>query len=191
MDGVYVFTPVDLSVSLFVCEENISKSCGRNWTKFWGALGYVTRTKWFGFGEDPNPDPDLRFFEVILHHWEKEISQDIWKSYGRIQMKLGGWVGSVAGTSWLNFGSGPNPDPACSWDIKHKLISLAEVCSLPSALPVIHNLHQRFGQWGWVDFLNWQMTRTLEVRSIVERGWLDSGTSRYFDRLDRSLAVAV
>ena len=37
-------------------------------------------------------------------------------------------------TSRLNFSSGPNPDPAYQWDTKRKLISLAEVCSPPSAL---------------------------------------------------------
>ena len=29
------------------------------------------KTNWFNFGEDPNPNPDLRIFEVILHHREK------------------------------------------------------------------------------------------------------------------------
>ena len=39
-------------------------------TKFCGDLGYVTRTKQFDFGEDPNQDLDLRIFSVTFHHWE-------------------------------------------------------------------------------------------------------------------------
>ena len=52
------------------------------------------------------------------------------------QTKLGGWVGWVMRTSWLNFSSVPNRDPADQWDTKGKLISLVEVCAPPSALPV-------------------------------------------------------
>ena len=56
---------VGLVVCLFVFEQNISKSCGRIWTKFGGELGYVTRMKWLDFGEDLNPDLDLIIFEAI------------------------------------------------------------------------------------------------------------------------------
>ena len=59
-----MFSP--LSVCLFVCKQNISKSCGRIWTKFGEELGYVTPTKRLDFGEDP--DLDQRTFKVILHH---------------------------------------------------------------------------------------------------------------------------
>ena len=41
-------------------------------------------------------------------------------------------------TSRFDFGSGPNPDPTYLWDIKHKLLSLVEVCALPSAVLVNH-----------------------------------------------------
>ena len=44
------------------------------------------------------------------------------------------WFGDK--TSQLNFSSGPKTDPAYRWDTKRKLISLVEVCSLPSALLV-------------------------------------------------------
>ena len=39
-------------------------------------------------------------------------------------------------TIWLNFSSGKNPDLAYQWVTKRKLISLAELCALPSALLV-------------------------------------------------------
>ena len=39
-------------------------------------------------------------------------------------------------TSRFDFSSGPNPDPAYQWDTKRKVISLVEVCALPSALVV-------------------------------------------------------
>ena len=34
----------------------------------------------------------------------------------------------------LDFGSGPDPDPAYQWDTKCKLFSLAELCALPSVV---------------------------------------------------------
>ena len=41
-------------------------------------------------------------------------------------------------TSRLDFGSGPDPDPAFQWEKKkRKLFSLAEVCALPSAILVL------------------------------------------------------
>ena len=40
-------------------------------------------------------------------------------------------------TSQLNYTSGQIPDPADKWDTKGKLISLAEVRALPSALLVM------------------------------------------------------
>ena len=39
-------------------------------------------------------------------------------------------------TSRFDFGSGLNPDPANQWDTKCKLFSMAEVCTLPSAVLV-------------------------------------------------------
>ena len=53
---------VYLFVYLFLCEQDISKSCERIPTKFGGELGYMTRTKKIYFGEDPNRDPDPGIF---------------------------------------------------------------------------------------------------------------------------------
>ena len=49
---------VRLFVCLFVCEQDISKHCGRNHTEFGGQVGCVRRMNRFDFGEDPNPNPD-------------------------------------------------------------------------------------------------------------------------------------
>ena len=47
-----------LSVCSSVCEQDISKSCGRIWTKLCGQVVCVGRTNRFDSGEDPNPDLD-------------------------------------------------------------------------------------------------------------------------------------
>ena len=39
-------------------------------------------------------------------------------------------------TSWLDFCYVPNSDPAFQWDTEHKLFSLADVCTPPSAVLV-------------------------------------------------------
>ena len=39
-------------------------------------------------------------------------------------------------TNRLEFGEGPDQDPAYQWDTKCKLFSLVEVCALPSVVLV-------------------------------------------------------
>ena len=38
--------------------------------KLGAQVGWVTRKNLFNFGEDPDPDPDLIIFKLILHHCE-------------------------------------------------------------------------------------------------------------------------
>ena len=54
-----------LSVCLFVCEQDISKSYGRIGTKSSKQFGCVTKTNLFDFGEDPDSDPDRRIFSFF------------------------------------------------------------------------------------------------------------------------------
>ena len=45
---------------LFVCVQDISKSCGWIRTKLGGKFGCAARTNQLDFGEDTNPDLDTR-----------------------------------------------------------------------------------------------------------------------------------
>ena len=53
---------------MFVCKQDISKSCGQIPTKLDGQVGGVTRTNRLDFGK--YPDEDTIIFEMILHHYE-------------------------------------------------------------------------------------------------------------------------
>ena len=58
-----MFSLLSVCLCLFVCVQDISKSCGWIRTKSGGEVGCVTRTKWLDFGEDPNLDPIIFFLK--------------------------------------------------------------------------------------------------------------------------------
>ena len=84
-----------LSVCLSVCEQDISKSCGRIQTKLGGQVGCLTMMNQFNFGEDPDPDSRLFFyFSSDSSPSRGQAKNDIWHD---ISKKL--WTGSDK--TWL------------------------------------------------------------------------------------------
>uniref|UniRef100_A0A8C4N8E9 Mediator of RNA polymerase II transcription subunit 11 n=1 Tax=Eptatretus burgeri TaxID=7764 RepID=A0A8C4N8E9_EPTBU len=68
------------------------------------------------------------------------ISQNVMDGCGRnLVDELGRKVNR---TSQLDFGVGPDADPAYKWDTKRKLLSLLEVCALPSANERLRSLEE-------------------------------------------------
>ena len=82
-------------VCLAVCEQDISKSQGRIWTKLEGQVGFVTRINWFDFGE--HLDQDMRILKVILHNWDikpKTTFQNVMNSWSCSILSIGPAVAS-------------------------------------------------------------------------------------------------
>ena len=84
VDGGCFHRCLSICLFLFVCEQNISKSCGWIRMEFGREFGYVTKAKWLDFREDPNPYLDPRIFKVIFHHWEIQPKM----AYSRISQKV-------------------------------------------------------------------------------------------------------
>ena len=70
------------------------KSYGWIPQKLWGPVGCVKRSNWFDFGEDSNPDPDLRIYKShsspLRDGAKNDMKHSISKSCGRVMTKLGG-----------------------------------------------------------------------------------------------------
>ena len=75
------------------------------------------------------------FFTIEKYGWKWYIARclrNIWMDLD----ETCGKVGSATRMNWFDFGEDPDPDLAYQWDTKVKLFSLAEVCTLPSAVLV-------------------------------------------------------
>ena len=98
--------------------------------KLGGQVESVKRTNRLNLGEDSDP---INFFSdssQLRDGAKNHMQHDIAKRCRRIMTKLGGRVGYVTRTSRLDFGSGPEANPAYGWDAKRKLFSLAEARTL-------------------------------------------------------------
>ena len=88
--------------------------------------------------------------------------------------KLGGWIVLGNRISRLHFGSALGADLTYQWNTKRKLFSLAEVCALPSAVPVInYGLRTRCKSYG----TNVALYRTNEIQIAKYNGNGQSSTS--------------
>ena len=56
----------------------------------------------------------------VWQYWMAWYFKKMWM----VMTNLAGWVRSVTRTSWFDFGSGLNPDPAFQWDTKHELFTV-------------------------------------------------------------------
>ena len=94
-------------VCLSLCFCQFSRLLGtvfkQSFWNFFLCVGDQPRTATLNFVEDPNPDPDLRIFEVILHHWEigpqtfySMISQKVLDGFTwNLMDRLGVWQGRI------------------------------------------------------------------------------------------------
>ena len=118
-----LFVSVCLCLSLFVCLSVCHTIFGHSFQatvlKFYLCVGDRPRMAPIHFGEDMNPDPDLRTFQVILHLWEigpktinNSISQKVMDGFTRnlvdrlgeplwktdsilLKIRIQTWIGSL------------------------------------------------------------------------------------------------
>ena len=89
------FVCLSVCPSVFVCHTIFGHSFQAIVLNFFFVyVGDWLRTATQNFGEDPNPDPDLRIFpsdsSPLRHGAKIDIQYDMSKSYGWIMTKLGG-----------------------------------------------------------------------------------------------------
>ena len=96
-----------------VCEQDISKSYRGIQTKFGGHVGCLMRTKWFDFGEDPNPRGLKNFSSDSLPFGDWAKNDNTAWYFKRL------WTGSDK-TWWMSSVSEHDLYLICLWSLNNR-----------------------------------------------------------------------
>ena len=113
----------------------------------------------------------LKWFFTVWRWGQKLCTACYLEKLWMTVTKRGWWVGSVTRTRRFDFGSGLESDKTSQWKTKCKLFSLAEVCSLLSAVP----FHQvPLDEWFFI-YLLWDWDGKISKGNKSTSGFTISG----------------